>query len=45
VSSATAVADELERGAIVKRWLLSAPAADRDHRLRLMPLLIIFAYS
>jgi len=45
VSSAAAVVDELERRAVIKRWLLSAPAMIVIIGCGLMPLLIIFAYS
>jgi spermidine/putrescine transport system permease protein len=45
MSNAAAVADEIERRAIIKRWLLSAPALIVIIGCGLMPLLIIFAYS
>lgn len=45
VSSAAAAVDEIERRAVVKRWLLSAPALIVIIGCGLLPLLIIFAYS
>src|SRR6185369_5578325 len=45
VSSAAAASDAIERRAVVKRWLLSAPALVVIIGCGLMPLLIIFAYS
>jgi len=45
VSGATAAAELIERRAVVKRWLLSAPALVVIIGCGMMPLLIIFAYS
>ena len=44
-TTANAVAMELERRAVIKRWLLSAPALIVIIGCGMMPLLIIFAYS
>ena len=45
VSQAAAASAEIERRAVIKRWLLSAPAMIVIIGCGLMPLLIIFAYS
>ncbi len=45
VSGAAAAAAEIERRAVIKRWLLSAPAMIVIIGCGMMPLLIILAYS